>query len=58
MLRIGQALQSHGRLQEGLDVLLTRKDDFADQPRFLACFAIRRGLEGYHACNGVGNGRD
>ncbi len=36
VLRIGQALQSHGRLQEGLDVLLTRKDDFADQPRFLA----------------------
>ena len=36
VLRTGQALQSHNQLQQGLDLLLTRKDEFAQQPRFLA----------------------
>ncbi|MBE2282946.1 MAG: tetratricopeptide repeat protein [Prosthecobacter sp.] len=36
VLRVGQALQSHGQQQEALDLLRTRETEFAKQPRFLA----------------------
>lgn len=36
VLRLGQALQSHGKQQEALDLLRTRETEFAKQPRFLA----------------------
>lgn len=36
VLRVGQALQSHGQQQEALDLLRTREAEFAKQLRFLA----------------------